>query len=30
MKLTKLRVAQVRQFRGTLEIPSFDHGLNVF
>ena len=30
MKITKLRVAQVRQFRGTLEIPSFDHGLNVF
>lgn len=30
MKLTKLRLAQVRQFRGALEIPSFEPGLNLF
>ena len=30
MKLTRLRVSQVRQFRGTLEVPDFDPGLNLF
>lgn len=30
MKLTKLRLAQIRQFRGTLEIPIFEPGLNIF
>jgi hypothetical protein len=30
VKLTKLRLAQIRQFRGTLEIPFFEPGLNIF
>jgi chromosome segregation ATPase len=30
MKLTKVRLSQVRQFRGVLEIEGFDPGLNVF
>ncbi|HRO60407.1 MAG TPA: ATP-binding protein [Burkholderiaceae bacterium] len=30
MKLTKLRLSQIRQFRDVLEIGAFDPGLNVF
>ena len=30
MKLTRLRLSQIRQFRGALEIPDLTPGLNVF
>jgi hypothetical protein len=30
MRLTRLRLSQIRQFSGSLEIPSFEPGLNLF